>query len=103
MIWTKMHAVPTAVLMDADGKLGRSVQRQDNPADDCYRSFWEFRSMITRAIDRPTPDPQDVKVQTTMSPTHDGGDGENRRAMQHAFTRPYGCSVRVSGIGAVKK
>ena len=57
---SQMHAVPTAALLDPQGKIGASVQRQDNTADGRDRSGGKV--IYDGAIDnRPTPDTEDIK------------------------------------------
>jgi peroxiredoxin len=89
---TQMHAVPTAVLMDADGKIGHLYNAKTTPQmiviDPAGKVIYDG------AIDnRPTPDAEDIK----------GADNYVSDALAEAmagkpvgtpFTRPYGCSVK---------
>jgi peroxiredoxin len=88
----QMHAVPTAVLMDPDGKIARSYNAKTTPQmiviDPSGRVIYDG------AIDnRPTPDPEDIKgadnyVSDALTDAMAG------RPVATAFTRPYGCSVK---------
>ena len=87
-----MHAVPTAVLMDPDGKIARSYNAKTTPQmiviDPSGRVIYDG------AIDnRPTPDPEDIKgadnyVSDALTDAMAG------RPVATAFTRPYGCAVK---------
>ena len=64
----QMHAAPTAVLMDADGKIGRLYSAKTTPQmiviDPSGKVIYDG------AIDnRPTPDPATSRAPTTTSPT----------------------------------
>ena len=88
----RMHADPTAVLMDADGKIGRLYDAKTTPQmiviDPSGKVIYDG------AIDnRPTPDVEDIK----------GADNYVSDALTEAmagkpvttpYTRPYGCSVK---------
>jgi len=88
----QMHAVPTAALLDPDGKVGRLYGAKTTPQmiviDPAGKVIYDG------AIDdRPTPDPDDVKgaknyVSETLSAALAG------RPVPTAYTRPYGCSVK---------
>jgi len=91
----KMHAAPTAVLMDPQGKVGHLYDAKTTPQmfviDPAGKLIYEG------AIDnRPTPDPDDVK----------GADNYVSDALLAAmagkpvampYTRSYGCSVKYAG------
>ncbi|MGO9337342.1 MAG: redoxin domain-containing protein [Terracidiphilus sp.] len=89
---TQMHASPTAVLMDSDGKLGRLYNAKTTPQmiviDPAGKIIYDG------AIDdRPTPDPEDVHgarnyVSDALTEAMAG------KPVETAFTRPYGCSVK---------
>jgi len=90
----QMHAVPTAVLLDTDGKVGRLYNAKTTPQmiviDPAGKVIYDG------AIDdRPTPDVSDIK----------GADNYLTDALTEAMagkpvaksvTRPYGCSVKYS-------
>ncbi len=88
----QMHAAPTAVLMDADGKIGRLYSAKTTPQmiviDPGGRVIYDG------AIDdRPTPDPGDVRgarnyLSDALTASMAG------KPVETAFTRPYGCSVK---------
>lgn len=88
----RMHADPTAVLMDPEGKVGRLYDAKTTPQmiviDPTGKVIYDG------AIDnRPTPDTQDIE----------GADNYVSDALTEAmagkpvatpYTRPYGCSVK---------
>jgi AhpC/TSA family len=88
----KMHADPTAVLMDADGKIGRLYDAKTTPQMIVIDPGGKV--IYDGAIDnRPTPDTEDIK----------GADNYVSDALTEAmagkpvatpYTRPYGCSVK---------
>ena len=88
----QVHAVPTAVLMDPEGKLGRLYNAKTTPQmiviDPAGKLIYDG------AIDdRPTPDPEDVHgannyVSDALMEAMAG------KPVNPAFTRPYGCSVK---------
>ena len=88
----KMHADPTAVLMDPEGKLGRLYDAKTTP--EMYVIDPQGKLIYEGAIDnRPTPDESDIK----------GADNYLNDALTEAmegkqvaveYTRPYGCSVK---------
>ena len=88
----QMHAVPTAVLMDPEGKLGHLFSAKTTP--EMYVIDPEGKLIYEGAIDdRPTPDVSDIK----------GADNYLNDALMeamagkpvaHAYTRSYGCSVK---------
>jgi peroxiredoxin len=89
---TQMHADPTAVLMDADGKLGHLYGAKTTP--EMYVIDPNGKLIYEGAIDdRPTPDVNDIK----------GADNYLSDALTEAmagkqvlksYTRSYGCSVK---------
>jgi hypothetical protein len=88
----RMHAAPTAVLMDPDGRLGHLYNAKTTP--EIYVIDPQGRLIYEGAIDdRPTPDQSDLK----------GADNYLSDALEEAMagrpvatpsTRPYGCSVK---------
>lgn len=89
---TRMHAVPTAVLMDSDGKLGRLYNAKTTP----QMIVIDPSGMVIYdgAIDdRPTLDPEDVRgarnyVSDALTEAMAG------KPVETAFTQPYGCGVK---------
>jgi peroxiredoxin len=89
---TQMPAAPSAVLMDADGKVGRLYNAKTTPQmvviDPSGKVIYDG------AIDdRPTPDPEDVRgahnyVSDALTEAMAG------KPVATPFTRPYGCSVK---------
>lgn len=88
----KMHAMPTAVLMDPEGKLGRLYNAKTTP--EMFVIDPDGKLIYAGAIDdRPTPDPEDVRgannyVSDALTEAMAG------KPVNPAFTRPYGCSVK---------
>ncbi len=88
----KMHADPTAVLMDPEGKVGRLYDAKTTPQmiviDPSGKMIYDG------AIDnRPTPDVEDIKgadnyVSDALTEAMEG------KAVATPYTRPYGCSVK---------
>jgi hypothetical protein len=87
-----MHAAPTAVLIDADGKVGHLYNAKTTPQmiviDPSGKVIYDG------AIDdRPTPDPADIHgadnyVSDALTAAKAG------KPVATPFTRPYGCSVK---------
>jgi peroxiredoxin len=88
----KMHAVPTAALLDPDGKLGRLYDAKTTP--DMYIIDPNGKLIYSGAIDnRPTPDVDDVKgadnyVSDALTAAMAG------KPIAQPYTRAYGCSVK---------
>jgi AhpC/TSA family len=88
----RMHAAPSAVLLDPDGKVGHLYNAKTTPH--MFVIDPEGNVIYEGAIDnRPTPDPEDVKgaenyVSDALMASMAG------KAVNPAFTRPYGCSVK---------
>ncbi|MGO9437991.1 MAG: redoxin domain-containing protein [Terracidiphilus sp.] len=88
----RMHAAPTAVLMDPDGKVGRLYNAKTTP--DMFVIDPTGKLIYSGAIDdRPTPDPDDVHdahnyVSDALTEAMAG------KAVATQSTRPYGCSVK---------
>jgi len=88
----QMHAAPTAVLMDGQGKLGHLYNAKTTP--EMYVIDPSGKLIYEGAIDnRPTPDVGDIK----------GADNYLSDALMesmagepiaHSYTRSYGCSVK---------
>jgi peroxiredoxin len=89
---TKMHAVPTAVLLDSDAKVARMYSAKTTPQmvviDPAGKVIYDG------AIDdKPTPDPEDIRgaknyVDEALTAAMAG------KAVPTPYTRPYGCSVK---------
>jgi len=88
----RMHADPTAVLMDAEGKLGHLYGAKTTP--EMYVIDPGGKLIYEGAIDdRPTPDAKDIKgadnyLNDALTEAMAG------KAVAHAYTRSYGCSVK---------
>lgn len=88
----RMHAAPTAALLDPQGKIGHLYDAKTTPQmiviDPSGRVIYDG------AIDnRPTPDPEDIKgaenyVSEALTAAMAG------KAVPTPYTRPYGCSVK---------
>jgi peroxiredoxin len=89
---TQMHAVPTAVLMDPDGKLGHLYNAKTTP--EMYVIDPTGKLIYSGAIDdKPTPDTSDIQgarnyVSEALSAAMAG------KAIAAPYTRSYGCSVK---------
>ena len=90
----KMHASPTAVLMDPAGKLGHLYNAKTTP--EMYVIDPQGKLIYAGAIDdRPTPDPEDVHgarnyVTDALTEAMAG------KPVATPYTRSYGCSVKYS-------
>ncbi|MGB6692153.1 MAG: redoxin domain-containing protein [Terracidiphilus sp.] len=88
----KMHAAPTAVLMDSEGKLGRLYNAKTTPQMIVINPSGNV--IYDGAIDnRPTPDVDDIRgadnyVSDALTEAMAG------KPVATAYTRPYGCSVK---------
>lgn len=88
----KMHASPTAALLDSDGKLGRLYNAKTTP--EMYVIDPQGKLIYEGAIDnRPTPDVEDIKgadnyVSDALTAAMAG------KSVATAYTRPYGCAVK---------
>jgi len=88
----KMHASPTAALLDADGQIGRLYGAKTTP--EMYVIDPEGKLIYEGAIDnRPTPEVSDIKgaenyVSEALTEARAG------RQVAQAYTRSYGCSVK---------
>ena len=88
----KMHAAPTAVLLDPDGKIGRLYDAKTTP--EMYVINPQGVLIYEGAIDnRPTPDQADIQgaenyVNEALIQAMAG------KAVATPYTRSYGCSVK---------
>lgn len=88
----QMHADPTAVLMDPEGKLGRLYDARTTP--EMYVIDPEGKLIYEGAIDnRPTTDVSDIKgadnyLSDALTEAMAG------KPVEHPYTRSYGCSVK---------
>lgn len=88
----QMHAMPTAALLDPDGKLGRLYNAKTTP--EMFVIDPAGKLIYTGAIDnRPTPDVEDIKgadnyVSDALTAAMAG------KPVATAYTRSYGCSVK---------
>lgn len=89
---SQMHADPTAVLMDPEGKLGRLYGAKTTP--EMYVIDPNGKLIYEGAIDdRPTPDIGDIKgADNYLSDALT--DAMAGKPIAHAYTRSYGCSVK---------
>ena len=90
----KMHADPTAVLLDSDGKIGHLYNAKTTPQmiviDPAGNVIYDG------AIDnRPTPDLGDIKGADNYV-TDALTDAMAGKAVNPSYTRPYGCAVKYS-------
>jgi peroxiredoxin len=88
----QMHAVPTAALLDPDGKLGRLFNAKTTP--EMYIIDPGGKLIYSGAIDdRPTPDAEDIRgadnyVNDALTAATAG------KPVATPYTRSYGCSVK---------
>ena len=88
----RMHASPTAALLDPDGKLGRLYSARTTP--DMFIIDPQGKLIYAGAIDnRPTPNVEDIKgadnfVSDALSSAMAG------KPVAMPYTRAYGCSVK---------
>ena len=88
----KMHATPTAALLDPDGKVGRLYNAKTTP--DMFIIDPLGKLIYSGAIDdRPTPDVSDIQgadnyVSDALSAAMSG------KSVAMPYTRAYGCSVK---------
>ncbi len=88
----KMHAAPTAVILDPSGKIGRLYDAKTTP--DMFVIDPQGKLIYEGAIDdRPTPDPASLQGATNYvsAALQEAMKGE---PVQTPVTRPYGCSVK---------
>jgi peroxiredoxin len=90
----KMHAAPTAVLLDVDGKVGHLYNAKTTPQMIVIDP--QGKVIYDGAIDdRPTPDVSDIKgannyVTDALTAAMAG------KSINPSSTRPYGCAVKYS-------
>jgi peroxiredoxin len=91
----RMHAVPTAAILDPSGAIGHAYEAKTTP--DMYVIDPSGKLIYAGAIDdRPTPDPADVKdAKNYVSAALTAAMGGQPVAV--TYTRPYGCSVKYQG------
>ena len=88
----KMHAAPTAALLDPDGKVGRLYNARTTP--DMFIIDPVGKLIYSGAIDnRPTPDTGDIQgadnyVSDALAAAMAG------KPVANPYTRAYGCSVK---------
>ena len=88
----KMHAAPSAVLLDPEGKLGRLYSAKTTPQ--MFVIDPQGKVIYAGAIDdKPTPDPDDIRgadnyVSDALTAAMSG------KPVAIAYTRSYGCSVK---------
>jgi peroxiredoxin len=88
----KVHASPTAALLDPDGKVGHLYDAKTTPQMVVIDPTGKV--VYDGAIDdRPTPDPSDLKgadnyLNDALSAAMAG------KPIAKSYTRPYGCSVK---------
>jgi peroxiredoxin len=88
----EMHAAPTAVLLDAEGKVGRLYNAKTTPQ--MFVIDPKGKVIYSGAIDdKPTPDPDDIRgaenyVTDALTAAMAG------KPIATPYTRSYGCSVK---------
>jgi peroxiredoxin len=88
----RVHAAPTAAVLDPSGRIGREYEAKTTP--DMYVIDPSGKLIYAGAIDdHPTPDADDIKVSKNyvseaLTQAMAGG------AVAPSSTRPYGCSVK---------
>lgn len=88
----RMHAVPTAVLLDPDGTLGHLYAARTTPH--MYIIDPNGTLIYNGAIDdHPTSDPSDIKSSKNYVSTA-LGEALAGKPVTDSATRPYGCSVK---------
>jgi peroxiredoxin len=92
---TKVHAAPTAAILDPTGAIGHEYEAKTTP--DMYVIDPSGKLIYSGAIDdHPTTDVADIKV----SKNYVAAALDAAMAGQHVpvtYTRPYGCSVKYAG------
>lgn len=96
--WVKSkHAVPTATLMDADGRLGRAYGARTTPH--MYVIDPQGKLIYAGAIDsKPTTNPADIQTATNYV-TQALGEAMAGKPVSRGTTQAYGCSVKYSNAG----
>ena len=91
----RVHAAPTAAILDPTGAIGHEFEAKTTP--DMYVIDPSGKVIYSGAIDnRPTTDPSDVQgatnyVSDALSEAMAG------QPVAVSYTRPYGCSVKYEG------
>ena len=91
----KVHAAPTAALLDPSGVIGHEYDAKTTP--DMYVIDPSGKLIYAGAIDdHPTPDPSDIPhsknyVSDALTEAMSG------QQVAVTYTRPYGCSVKYQG------
>jgi len=95
LAWTQQQgAVPTATLMDGEGKIGRAYAARTTP----HLYVIDARGMLVYAggiDDKPSANPADVKTAKNLVNAA-LADVLSGRAVAQPVTRAYGCSVKYS-------
>jgi peroxiredoxin len=91
----RMHASPTAALLDPTGVIGHAYEAKTTP--DMYVIDPSGKLIYSGAIDdHPTPDPSDIQnSKNYVSAALDAAMAGQQVAV--SYTRPYGCSVKYAG------
>jgi peroxiredoxin len=96
--WVKSkNAAPTAMLMDADAKVGRAYGARTTPH--MYVIDPQGKLIYAGAIDsKPSADPADIKTATNYV-TQALGEAMAGKPVSRATTQAYGCSVKYTNAG----
>jgi peroxiredoxin len=96
--WVKSkNAAPTAMLMDADAKVGRAYGARTTPH--MYVIDPQGKLIYAGAIDsKPSADTADIKTATNYV-TQALGEAMAGKPVSRATTQAYGCSVKYSNAG----
>lgn len=92
---SKVHADPTAAILDPTGTIGREYSARTTPH--MFVIDPSGKLIYAGAIDdHPTPDPEDIKssknyVSEALTEAMAG------KPVATSSTRPYGCSVKYAG------
>jgi peroxiredoxin len=92
---TRVHAAPTAAILDPTGAIGHEFEAKTTP--DMVVIDPQGKVIYSGAIDnRPTTDPSDVQGATNYvsDALREAMAGQ---AVAVSYTRPYGCSVKYQG------
>ena len=89
--------MPTATLMDTDGKIGRAYGARTTPH--MYMIDPAGKLVYAGAIDsKPTANPADIKTATNYVNAA-LGEVLAGKAVSQPTTRPYGCSIKYADAG----
>jgi peroxiredoxin len=96
--WAKSkNAAPTAMLMDADAKVGRAYGARTTPH--MYVIDPQGKLIYAGAIDsKPSADPADIKAATNYV-TQALGEAMAGKPVSRSTTQAYGCSVKYTNAG----